>query len=328
VLEILNGMWAARAVQVAAELGIADLLVEGPRSVDELAEATGTHAPSLARLLRALSTFGIFAAAAPGVYAQTPRSACLAGNARGSLRNAARMFGADWQWRSWTAFPSTIRTGRPAFDEAHGVGLLEYVRSVDPDAGELFDAAMADMSSFLNRAVLDAYDFADARAITDVGGGHSTLLAEIVRAHPAVTGTLLDVPAVTARARALIDEAGVGDRCQVVEGDMFDAVPAGADVLLLNRVLHDWDDERALALLRSCRSATSPDGCVVIVEQLLDPEGEMRRAALLDLQMLQLRGGGERTADEYAALLGQAAFRVKRTLRTASPMCVVEACPV
>jgi hypothetical protein len=327
LLEILNGMWVARAVQVAAELGLADLLADGPRAVDALAEATGTHAPTLERLLRALCTVGVFAPAGPGAYAQTARSACLATDHPASMRNAARMFGADWQWRAWTALPEAIRTGAPAFDAAHGLGLLDYLRGTDRAAGALFDAAMLDMSKFLNRAVVGAYPLAQGTAVTDVGGGHSTLLIDVLQQNPTATGTLVDVPEVTPRARRLVEAAGLAERCRVVEGDFLAAVPAGADLLVLNRVLHDWDDERALALLRSCRRAATPATRLLIVEQLLEADGASRRAAFLDLQMLVLRGGRERTAEAYAGLLGRAGFALERTLPTASPMTLLEASP-
>jgi hypothetical protein len=327
LLEILNGMWVARAVQVAAELGIADLLTDGSRDVEDLAERTGTHGPALDRLLRALSTVGIFEPAGTGAYAQTARSACLASGHPASMRNAARMFGADWQWRAWTALPAAIGTGTPAFDAAHDVGLLEYLRSTEPEAGELFDAAMLDMSAFLNRAVVGSYALPAGAAVTDVGGGHSTLLADILCANPAATGTLVDVAPVASRARALIEKAGVGDRCRVVEGDFFAEVPAGADLLVLNRVLHDWDDDRALRLLRSCRRAAGPQTRLLIVEQLLEADGVSRRAAFLDLQMLVIRGGRERTAAEYADLLSGAGFVLDQTLPTFSPMTLLEASP-
>jgi SAM-dependent methyltransferase len=327
LLEILNGMWVARAVQVAAELGLADLLAEGPRSVDSLAVATSTDVDALERLLRALSTVGIFAPAGPGAYAQTPRSGCLASGHPASMRNAARMFGADWQWRAWTALPDAIRSGGPAFDAAHGVNLLDYLRGSDPAAGELFDAAMLDMSAFLNRAVVAAYQLPENAVVIDVGGGHSTLLADLLQANPSTRGILLDVAAVAPRARALVEQAGVDERCRVEEGDFFSEVPAGGDLLVLNRVLHDWDDERALALLRACRRACGPDARLLIVEQLLEPDGASRRAAFTDLQMLVIRGGRERTATEYAELLERAGFVLDRILPTPSPMALLEAAP-
>jgi hypothetical protein len=327
LLEILNGMWVARAVQVAAELGLADLLAEGPRTVDALAVATSTHASTLERLLRALSTVGIFAPAGPGCYAQTPRSACLASGHPASMRNAARMFGADWQWRAWTALPDAIRSGGPAFNAAHGVGLLEYLRSSDAAAGELFDAAMLDMSTFLNRAVVAAYPLPPGAVVVDVGGGHSTLLADLLQANPSATGTVFDVAAVTPRARVLVERAGLGDRCRVEEGDFFASVPSGADLLVLNRVLHDWEDDRALELLRACRQACGPDTRLLIVEQLLEPDGASRRAAFTDLQMLVIRGGRERATAEYAELLERAGFVLQRTLPSHSPMTLLEASP-
>jgi hypothetical protein len=298
VLEMLNGMWVARALQVAAELGLADLVADGPRPVEALAADTGTHAPTLRRLLRALATVGVFTETAAGVFAQTPRSACLGSRHPASMRNAARMFGTDWQWRSWTAFDHTVATGKPAFSHAHGgVGLLEYLER-EPAARERFDAAMLDMSAFLNRAVLGTYDFAALESVVDVGGGHSTLLAEILDAHPAIEGALLE---------------------------LGESIPVGADAYLLNRVLHDWDDRRALEILRAVRGALGPASRVLVLEQLVEEAAPSKRAAFLDLQMLQLRGGKERTVPEFAALLARAGLTVRRLVPTPSPITILEA---
>lgn len=324
LLELLNGMWVARAVQLAAELGLPDLLARGPRTVSELADATGSDPDALWRLLRALETVGIFSETEPRLYSQTPRSACLCSDHPASMRDAARMFGAEWQWHSWAAFGHSIETGRPAFDRVHGMGLLDYLDTC-PDAATLFDGAMLDMSAFLNRAVIRASDFGDVQSVIDVGGAHSMLLADIARAHPALAGTVVDRPGAAERLRRRLETAGLAERVRVIAGDFSTEIPSGADVYLLNRVLHDWDDERALAILRACRAAMSPGSRLLIIEQMLEPGVPNKRAAFLDLQMLQQRGGRERSSTEFAALLERASLQTRELVPTFSPMTIVVA---
>lgn len=325
LLELLNGMWIARAIHIVADLGIADLLVTGPRSIGELAASSGTDAAALRRLLSALATVAIFDEVEPGRFAQSARSGFLVTGRPGSVRNAAKLFGSTWQWDSWGALLHTIRTGEPAFEKITGVCLPRYLDEVDPAAGELFDAAMADMASFLDRAIVASFDFGSACDIVDVSGAHSQLLTHVLTACPAARGVLVDRPAVASRAADRIATSGLAERYRVVAADYLVEIPATGDLVVLNRVLHDWDDQRAIVLLNACRPALKPGGRVLIVEQVLGGGPAAKRAAFLDLQMMQLRGGAERTVDQYRELLTTSGFALVAVHETPSPMVIIEA---
>ena len=320
MLELLNGMWIARSVHVAANLGIADLLAQGPRSVADLASASGTDPGALGRLLHALSTVGVFAHHNGAGFAQTPLSAALAANSELSVGAAARLFGTPWQWNAWSRLEHSVRTGSPGFDAAHGVDLVGYLDEVDPPAGQLFDTAMTGLSGLLNRAVLAAYDFAGSKRIADVGGGHSTLLLKVLESRPELTGVLLDRPTAADKFRKAAVDSPAAGRVDVVVCDCRKPLPESADTMLLNRVLHDWDDENAARVLSACREALKPGGRIVVVEQLL---GDDKRAAFLDLQMLVMRGGRERSREDVEALFDRCGFALTKTVPTASPMCVL-----
>jgi hypothetical protein len=324
ILEMLNGMWIARAVQVAARLGIADELGAGPRTVADLAGRTGTDADALRRLLHALSTVGVFQHADGDAFGQSRLSAALASDHQMSVGSAARLFGTTWQWNTWSELESAIRRGAPAFDLVHGVDLVTYLDEVDPEAGALFDRAMVGMSQLLNRAVLAAYDFSGGGHVADVSGAHSTLLLDLLAAQPGLTGVELDRPVAAEKFRVAAAGSGLGDRVRVVACDYRDGLPETADTILLNRVLHDWDDDTAARILHNCRTSLRPGGRIVIIEQLLTDD---KRAAFLDLQMLVLRGGRERSEQDLRVVLGQGGLHLTRTIPTFSPMCVLVAHP-
>ncbi|MFD7668960.1 methyltransferase [Streptomyces sp. NPDC059788] len=317
VLEMLNGMWVARALQVAAQLGIADLLGDEPRTLAELAERSGCHPGALGRLLSALSTVGVFARVGADTFQQTPMSAALAADHPRSVGAVARLFGSDWQWRVWSDLEYSIRQGEPALEHALGTDLLEFLDTSSPESGRLFDEAMTGLSRLLNRTILNAYDFSGAGRIADVSGGHSTLLLDILAAHPEPTGVLFDRPAVAGKYRDALREAGLSGRLDVVECDYRASLPEQVDTAVLNRVLHDWDDASASSILQACRRALRPGGRIVVVEQLMTGD---KRAAFLDLQMMVLRGGRERSPEELEDLFKRSGFRLTETIATSSPM--------
>ncbi|SEM92474.1 methyltransferase [Nonomuraea pusilla] len=320
VLELLNGMWVARALQVAAHLRIAEQLAGGPRTLTELATECGCDPAALGRLISALSTVGFFARTAEDKIQQTPLSAVLSDDHPQSVGAVARLFGSNWQWQAWSQLEHSVRNGEPALDQVLGTSLLEFLDTMSPDDGALFDQAMTGLSRFLNRTILNAYDFSGAGRIADVSGGHSTLLIDILAGDPSLSGVLLDRPAITAKVRGRVREAGLGDRLDVVDCDFLRSLPEQADTIVLNRVLHDWDDDAAAGILRACRDALRPGGRIVAVEQLMTGD---KRAAFLDLQMLVLRGGRERSREEMAELFGRSGLRIAETINTTSPMCLL-----
>ncbi len=327
LLEMIFGMWVPRAVQIAAELGLADLLADGPRKINELAAVTETHAPSLYRLFRVLASVNVFTEIEPELFAQTDCSTYLVSSHPASLRDAARMSGAEWQWRSYAALPHSIKTGEPAFNQVYGVDLWQYFAEIDPAAGQAFDAAMTNLSVQSNELIARTYDFSSFRTLVDVGGGRGSTLATVLATHPGLHGILVDRLSVVAGAKEVLQAAGVADRCQVVPGDFLtDSIPAGADTYMFRNVLHDWNDEDACAVLRNCRQAMPGQGRVLVIEQVLPPPPAKVpwRAAGLDITMLINHAGRKRTEQQFQTLFGAAGFSLTRILPTASPLSIVE----
>lgn len=327
LLDLLSGAWMAQAISVAARLGIADLLRDGsPRSPEALAEAAGAHALSLRRVLRALASLGIFAEDAEGRFALTPLAAPLRSDAPDTLRAYAVMQGEQWVWRSLGEMLHSARTGRPGFEAVYGMPLFDYY-AAHPEAGRISAEAQSSRSASENAAILAAYDFSTARTVVDLGGGQGSLLAAILRAHPAARGVLFDLPHVVAMARPLLEAAGLAGRCEAVAGDFFAAVPPGGDVYLMKKVVHDWDDATTLAILRRCRAAIPPDGRMLLAELVIPPGNGPSYAKRLDLLMLAYTGGRERTEAEHGALLAAAGFALRRVVSTATAVSLVEAVP-
>ncbi|MFF5289687.1 methyltransferase [Paractinoplanes globisporus] len=327
LLGLINGFRISQALYVAAVLRLSDLLAERPRTADDLAAVTGCDPRALHRLLRALATAGVYAEAPDGSFASTALGAELRAEGLGDW---AAFAGAPSMWGAWGALEHSVRTGENAFESVHGATVWEY-RARNPAAGAGFDAAMAALSRHVADAVLEAYDFAGFGTVADVGGGNGALLATVLSRHPYLRGLLLDQPHVVEAAPAVLAAAGVADRCEVHPGDLFTAVPPGADAYLLKSILHDWPDERALAIARTCRRAMHPGSVMLVLERVLTgppyPPADLP-AAFSDLNMLVGPGGQERTRAEYEALLGAAGLRVTRVVPTTTDVSVIEAVPV
>lgn len=324
---LLAGTWISSAISVTARLGIADLLADGARTTTDLAEATGSHAPSLARLLGTLASVGLFRLSDDGLVALTPLAEPLRSDVPGSVHAFAVMLGEEWHWRAWGTLDHSIQTGQSAFEHLYGMTGFEYWTEY-PEAGAVFDAAMTSRSADENRAVLAAFDFSRFTTVADVGGGHGSLIIAILKRYPQLHGLLVDLPHVVAGATEQLRAAGLVKRCQVVGGDFFTSVTAGADAYLMKKIIHDWDDDRAVTILRSCHQAMPVDGRLLLVELVLPADNEASFARLLDLLMLVWSAGGkERTAAEHEALLARAGFDLVSITPTASPVHVIEAQP-
>jgi SAM-dependent methyltransferase len=322
----VRGYQGSRAVTVVAELGIADLLRDGPRDAAQLATATATDASALYRLLRALASIGIFAEDADGWFALTPTGEYLRRDHPLSVDPAARMFGADYQWRSWGELRHSVETGENAALHALGMDVWEYRRR-HPEHGETFDAAMRTFSRADRAGLLAAHDFGRYGVVADVAGGTGAVLAAVLAAHPEARGVLLDQEQVVAGAPPLLREAGVDDRVTIVSGDVFRGVPSGADAYLLVRILHDWPDDDAVHILRGIREVLPPDGRVLVVDAVVGPPGEDPLAKFLDLMMLVSAGGRERTQPEWEDLLARADLRLVGASPATPTRCVLEAMP-
>ena len=326
MLRMMTGYWVSQSVYVAAKLGLADLLSDGPRSHQELATAARAHAPALYRLLRALASVGVFAETDPGSFALTPAAALLRTDTPDSMRALAIMYGEE-QYRAWGDMLRSVQTGEVAFERMFGTSYFAYLAQ-QPASNETFNRAMTGWSARLDQAILAAYDFSPFDTVVDVGGGHGRLLGAVLRAHPGLRGVLFDQPHVVDEAGPQLREAGVADRCRIVGGDFFREVPAGGDLYILAQIVHDWDDERASTILRSCRRAIGPTGRLLLAEMVIAPGDAPDIGKFLDLHMLALLGGRERTEAEYRALLAAAGFDLTTVLPTPTGTSLVEAIPV
>jgi SAM-dependent methyltransferase len=327
MMQLTWGSMISQAISVAADLGVADTLADGPRPVDDIATLVGADEPSLHRLLRALADVGVFEELDGRRFATTSLGDLLRRDAPDSLRDWAIMVGRPFHRMAWTGLLGSVRTGEPAFEQVHGAPAWDHIRD-HPEDGEVFDAAMTVASSRSLAAIADGYDFGSAGTVVDVGGGQGGLIAAILAANPGVRGVLFDLPHVVAT--QVVKDAGVGERCEYVGGNFFDAVPAGGDVYLLANIVHDWDDEHAARILRNCREAMNPGGRVLLGEAVLPDTRGPSPARLIDLEMLvmNVRGARQRTESEHRELLARVGLHMSGVVGHFHPFDLVEAVAV
>jgi hypothetical protein len=324
ITRMMMTRFVAQAIGAAAELGFADLLATGSRTIEEIAAATGTLPTTVHRLLRALAASGVFVEEDPGRFANTPLSDALRAGVPGSARDAALFFTHESHVRAWLGLPHSVRTGRSGFAHVHGRPIWDHVHE-EPDFADAFHGAMTSLTSWTAGAVADAYDFSGLGTLVDVGGGHGELLLAVLAKNAGLRGVLFDAPHALAGARERVAASGLASRCEVVGGDFFERVPPG-DAFLLKHVIHDWSDDDALRILRTVARAARPGQKVLLVELLLKPGNPLDMAALADLEMLVMTDGGcERSLPEYRSLLERAGLSLVRSIRTAAEVHVLEA---
>ena len=316
--QLSTGFWISKAVAVAAELGIADHLQAGSRTVEELAQAVDVHPGALYRLLRAVASVGVFAEEVQGRFALTPLAALLLTDSPQSWRAAAIMNGEPWVWQPWGDLLYSVKTGNPAFDRLFGLEFDAYLAR-HRDAAETFQAFMDVATGEEALAVAPVYDFSGLTSVVDVGGGRGALLGAILQANPHLRGVLFEAPHVIATARAGLEAQGVADRCELVAGDFFEGLPAGGDAYILKWILISWDDERAVTILQNCRRAMRANGRLLVVERIIPTGNEPFYGKLADLNLLVLYRGRHRTEAEYRALFAEAGFELSRVIPTHSP---------
>lgn len=322
--QMLNGFWLSYSIVAVAQLGVADELGDTPATAAQLAARLGADADALHRLMRALASVGIFREQDEGAFAHTPLSRVLRRDVPGSMHGLATMIGL-LSSRAWLEIGHSVRTGEPAFNKVFGVGdVFEHLER-DVAAARAFDAAMAGYTAVAARDVVASYDFSPFRTIVDVGGGTGALLAAILTKFPQPRGIDFDLPHVAERARELIGKSGLGARCEVVSGSFFESVPA-ADCYTIKRVIHDWNDERSTTILRTIRKSIASDGRLLILESVVPPGNAPSFSKFLDVNMLVMTGGRERTEAEYGALLGAGGFLLARVVPCAS-IDIIEARP-
>ena len=312
-------------VVVAAQLGVADLLASGPRSIADLSAASGVDVQSLYRVLRALASRGLFREEGDKRFSLTPLADPLRQDAPHSIRRQALWSGSEAYRRTWGDLAYSVRTGEPAFDHVYGKPFFDYLAE-QPALAKIFNDVMTSDSSDEGAAIAAAHDFSRYRRIVDVGGGHGALLAAVLDRYPGPLGVLFDLPDVVETARA-IDRHIAAGRVEKVAGDFSEAVPDAGDAYLLKWIVHDWDDEAAIRILTNCRTAMAPAGKVLLVEVVVPQGTAGYDATSLDTAMLVFTGSRERTEGEYRGLLHRAGLTLVKTTPTASPFSILEATP-
>ncbi len=327
VVQMASGHIIAKAIYVLAELGIADHLKDGARSSDEIAEATGMHPPSLYRLMRNMTGFGFFVEEEGKRFSLAPLGEALRSDAPGHARSTVRTFAGPVMWEPLGEFLHSVKTGETGVEKVFGQPIFEYL-STRPEEATLFNETMIGVHGGEPPAVAAAYDFSGIQKLVDVGGGTGNLLTTILQAHPHLEGLLYDLPHVAAEAREEIAKKGLSDRCEVAEGSFFESVPEGGDAYMMSHIIHDWNEDQCVQILENCRKAMNKESKLLLVEMVIPAGNEFHPSKLLDLIMLTIPGGKERTADEYADLFSKAGFELTGIVPTASPVSVVEAKPV
>ncbi|MGK7901839.1 MAG: methyltransferase [Hormoscilla sp.] len=324
MLEMIGGFRISQCIYIAAKLGIADLLKDGEQHCDALATATNSNKDAIYRLLRALASVGIFAETQPQYFKLTPLAICLQSDVPNSLNAYAIMLGEE-VYQAWGNLMYSMETGQNAFENLYGMKLYEFFQQ-NSTSGKNFDRAMTDLSGVVNHAILAAYDFSGIGKLVDVGGGNGRLLSSILEAYPTMTGVLFDRPDVINRASDWLSITVLGDRLKLAKGDFFKTMPVGGDAYLLKHIIHNWGDDRAIAILKNCYQAMGEQGRLLAIETVILPGNEPDPSKFMDISMLVLSGGGrERTEAEYGELLKAAGFKLTKIVPTASEVSVIEA---
>jgi SAM-dependent methyltransferase len=327
LLAIINSSWMTQATYVAAQLRLPDLLADGPKTSDELANATGSHDPSLYRLLRALTTLEICREREDGSFELMPMGHLLRSDVPGSVRSWTLYWGGP-QWMVWGHLLHSVKTGESARTHLMGLQDFQYLAR-DPDLAALFNQAMAELTRLVALDVARHYDFTGLQRIVDVGGGNGELLATVLQANPQARGVLFDMAHAREAGQQHLEAMRLVDRCEVVTGSFFESVPGPADAVMLKNIIHDWDDDHSRAILENCRRALAERGKLLIIDRLVPERVETMPAhqAIMraDLHMLVGPGGRERTEPELRSLLGSAGLRLSRVIPIGSNYAISEA---
>jgi SAM-dependent methyltransferase len=323
LMQLITGNWPMQAVYSAAKLELADHIHAGPKTSDELARLVGADASSLYRLLRALVGLGIFSEGADGRFTMTPMADKLRKNASNSLWAATLMMGEE-HYIAWGRLLDGVKRGETSFKLEYGEGVFDYFET-HQESARIFHRAMTELTSQTHVAAVEAYDFSQFGKLIDVGGGRGTLVSAILKANPQLRGAVYDLPSVMEQTRRYLAEQGVADRCEAIGGDFFASIPEGADAYILSTVIHDWHNADSLRILRNIHRAMKATSKLLLVELVLKGRNEPDFGKLMDLNMLVMAGGLERTAEEFRSLLAEAGFEMTRIVPTKSPSHVIEA---
>ncbi|GAA6617658.1 methyltransferase [Scytonema sp. NUACC26] len=317
MLNPIAGFWIARSIYLAAMLGVTDWFDDRPKTIAQLAAATNTEPRSLYRLLRALASVGIFTEVSERCFALTPLAVTLKSDCPGSMRYVAMAQMGEDHSLGWSNGLHSLRTGETAFDAVAGMSAWDYYAQ-HPEAGQIFSESMTGMLAPVSQAVAEIYDFSEFKTIVDVGGAQGSLVTAIVRSHPHLKGILFDLPEVIAN-------VSVDDNIQPIAGNFFESVPSGGDVYLMRAIIHDWDDEKSSIILKNCHQAMPARGKLLLVESIIPTGNEPSLTKLIDVLMLMMTGGRERTEEEYRLLLRSSGFELTRVIPTSSMLSIIEA---
>lgn len=326
VFQVATGYIASTALYAAVKLRIADQLAAGAKPILDLAGATGANEDALYRVLRLLASLGIFEEVAPRRFGNNAASETLRSDVPASTYHMALWMADPFHLRVYSNAMHSVITGQPAVEKTVGMPIFEYFPR-DPELSEIFNDAMTMFSAFVIPAALEAYDFSGIDVLVDVAGGHGQVLASILQKYPTMRGVLFDLEHVIAGAIPRIRELGLADRCTTATGDFFKAVPEGGDAYIMKHIIHDWDDERAIAILQNIRRAMKPGGRVILIDSVISPGSAPDFGKLVDLEMLLMPGGRERTEEEFRSLFDRAGYTLTRVAATRSPLSVIEARP-
>jgi O-methyltransferase domain/Dimerisation domain len=323
MLQLISGFWISRCVYVIAKLGIPDLLKNGPMTAEDLAAATKTDTPSLFRLLRALAAVDVLTHEEDGRFGNTPLSETLRTDVPGSLRSFAMTELGEEHYPAWGELLHSVRTGEIAFDRAFKMPIWEFFAK-NPENAQIFNDAMSGVTGQATEAMHASYSFAGIKTLVDVGGGHGALLTSILNRNPEMRGILFDSPQVIEGAQPAVQASDVADRCELAAGDFFQSVPEGGDAIIMKWIVHDWNDEQSIAIMKNCHRALPENGKLILIEAVVPEGNEPHFSKFIDLNMLVMTGGRERTEEEFRRLYEASGFRLTRIVPTESPFSVIE----
>jgi hypothetical protein len=327
LFQMILGGWVQQSISVAAKLGIPDLLKDGPKDHNQLAEMTQTHAPTLYRLMRALTSVGLFTELENKHFAICPLGTYLETDSEGSVRSLAIMLGEQWHRNPWSNLLFTVQTGENAFKEVYGQSNYDYLTQ-NPDAGEVFNNAMVGITKTITSEI-GRYDFSGFGQVIDIGGGHGALMEAILNQNPHLKGTVYDLTEVIEGTRRLMRTAGLENRCDCVAGDFFESVPSGGDAYILKAIIHNWSDDAAITILRHCRQHMHANGKLILLESVITPGDAPHPSKFTDLEMIVFTPSGkERTELEFQDLFQKAGFKLSRIIPTPTLVSIIEGIPV
>ncbi|AVI65886.1 methyltransferase [Shewanella sp. WE21] len=327
IRQMLGAYENAQLIYVAAKLGIADFLSDGPRYSDDLANIAGLNADALRRVMRGLVNRGILTEVSSGNFGLTPSGECLKKNELEDWNGIAINVG-ELLYSTWGSLLYSVQTGKPAFEHVHGMKWFEYLEK-HPEQGQIFNNGMANDTQNVAIAVCQNYDFSKVRTIADIGGGQGILLSQVLNLDPQMQGLLFDAASVLANAPARLEKAGVSERCEMVAGNFFESVPSGCDAYMLKSIIHDWNDEESIQILKNVRASMEPDARLLMIEPILPERVEDFSVAVeMDLGMLLLLNGRERTVSEYRSLYEAVGLELIQVIDTGTPFCIIEGKPI